>query len=51
MKTKFVAEGVELVRDVIEADNEEQAEKLFRVRYPAVVDVTSRPLKGWPKND
>ena len=33
---KFTITGAERVRDVIEAPDEESAEKLFRAKYPAV---------------
>ena len=33
---KFVITGIEKVRDVVEAEDQESAQMFFRVRYPAV---------------
>jgi hypothetical protein len=38
---KFVIEGVETVRDVIEAADIDEAKLLFRAMYPAVYEITN----------
>jgi len=35
-RMKFVITGIEKVRDVVEAEDQESAQMFFRVRYPAV---------------
>lgn len=36
---KFIVTGIEKVRDVVEADDFEAAERVFRAKYPAVYKV------------
>jgi hypothetical protein len=39
--SKYVITGLMKVRDVVEADDPESAEMLFRVKYPAFLDKES----------
>ena len=42
---KFIITGIEKVRDVIEAEDQESAEKLFRARYRCVYEITDVRVK------
>lgn len=48
-KKQFVVEGTEKVRDVIEADDEEQAVMIFKVKYPACQYPVCIPLEKFVK--
>jgi len=41
---KYVISGLEKIRDVIDADSPEQAEMLFKSKYPSCYEVTSKMI-------
>jgi hypothetical protein len=46
---KYIITGIEKVRDVIEAEDQESAEMLFRARYRCVYKITDvRAKKSLP---
>jgi hypothetical protein len=38
---KWMVEGIESVRDVVEADTKEEAQRVFVTRYPAIYAITA----------
>jgi hypothetical protein len=42
---KYIITGIEKVRDIIEAEDQESAEKLFRARYRCVYKITDVRIK------